>query len=74
MPSLFPELRLTSKHAIPHCLRPVGDHWYAEPVDVDIGGKADDAEGKEYGKLEEDPRLRFGSPLVPFLLDVLTEI
>jgi len=52
----------------------VGEHWDAKPVDVDIRGKTDDSEGEEYGELEEDPGLWFGSSFVPLLLDVFVEI
>lgn len=64
--SPFPR-RLTSEHAISHCLRLTDEHWNAEPADVDIGSKPDDAEGEEHCKLEEDPGLRFGSSFVPLL-------
>ena len=70
----FPKERLTPEHAISYCLRFTSEHWDAEPVDIDIGSKTDDAEVEEYGKLEEDPGLRGGSSFVPLLLNVLVKV
>lgn len=70
----FPEKRLTSERAIPHCPRFAGEHWNTKPVNVDIRSKADDAEVEEYGELEKDPGLRVGSSFVPLLLNVPVEI
>ena len=70
----FPEQQLTPEHAISHCSWFAGDHWNAEPADVDIGGEAGDTEGEEHSKLEENPGLRFGSSFASLLLDVFVEI
>ena len=70
----LPELQLTPEHTISHSLWLAGEHWNTEPVDVDIGGKANDTDGEEYGKFEEDPGLRFGSPFTPLLPDVIVEL
>ena len=70
----FPKKRLTAEHPIPHCPWFAGDHWDAEPSDVDIGGKASDTEGEEHGELEEYPGLWLGSSFAPLLLDVVVEI
>lgn len=69
-----PEVQLTPEHTIPHCLRFASKHWDTEPVDVDIGGEADDTEGEEYGEFEEDPGLRFGSSFAPLLPNILVEV
>jgi hypothetical protein len=70
----LPERSLTSEDTISHCSRFASKHRNTEPADVDIGGKADDSEGEEYGELEEDPGLWFRSSFVPLLLDFLGEI
>jgi hypothetical protein len=71
---VFPKTRLTSECAISHCLRFASEHWDAEPIDIDVGSKSDDSEGKEYCELEKDPGLRSRSSFMPLLLNILAEI
>lgn len=66
--------RLTPEHTISHSPRFSDEHRDAEPTNVDIGGESDDAEGEEYGELEEDPGQWLGSSFAPLLLDVTVEI
>ena len=68
------ETRLTPEHAISHCPRFANKHRNAEPADVNIGSKADDSEVEEYGELEEDPGLGFGSSFASLFQDFRVEV